>query len=119
MIRYALCDRRLSSGATLRGVSCDEDGVFLGGEVPLVMRFLGREGKPIYRRRSPPEINFLFSSGYGPDADFSDRIASLSSIARYMSDGRWVLAKIATVHLRLPDLPNDIARANLLKANRH
>lgn len=119
MIRYALCDRRLDGGALLRGVSCDEDGVFLAGEVPLVMRSLDQRGKALYQRRPTPEINFLFSSGYGPDADFSDRIASLNSIARYMSDGRWVLAKIATVHLRLPDLPNDTARANLLKANRH
>ncbi|MGH7034254.1 MAG: hypothetical protein ACREFL_11035 [Stellaceae bacterium] len=111
MVRYALCDRRLNIGAPLRGVSCDEDGVFLAGEVPLVMRSLDRRGKVLYQRRSTPEINFLFLRAYGPSTDFSDRIASLSSVARYMNEDKWVLAKIATVHLRLPDLPDDVARA--------
>lgn len=78
MIKYALCDRRLNIGAPLRGVSCDEDGVFLAGEVPLVMRSLDRRGKVLYQRRSTPEINFLFLSAYGPSTDFSDRIAQFS-----------------------------------------
>lgn len=92
-------------------------GVFLAGEVPLVVRSLDQRGKAFYQRRSTPEINFLFLSAYGPGTDLSNRIASLNSVARYMNEGKWVLAKITTVHLRLPDLPDDVARANLLKAN--
>ena len=107
MIKYALCDRGDGALVSLRGISCDEDGVFLAGEVPLVSRSSDEFGATVYKRRPAPEINFLFFNAYGPDIDLSDRIASLNPIARHLSESKFALAKIAAVQLRLPDLPND------------
>lgn len=117
MVKYSLCDRGDGALVPLRGISCDEDGVSLAGEVPLVRRCSDRFGVTVYERRPVPEINFLFLNAYGPDVDLSDRIAPLYSIARHLSENKFALAKIAAVYLRLPDLPNDQARARLLEAN--
>jgi hypothetical protein len=117
MIKYSLCERRFPESMPLRGVSCDEDGDFLAGEVPLTVKSFDEDARMDYGCRPSPEINFLFLNAYGSDVDFSDRIAPLRSIARHMNNGKWVVAKIATVHLRLPDLRDDRARARLLKAS--
>ena len=33
MIRYALCERLSDNRGAVRGLSCDEDGVFIAGDV--------------------------------------------------------------------------------------
>ena len=65
MIKYALCDRGDGALVSLRGISCDEDGVFLAGEVPLVSRSSDEFGATVYKRRPAPEINFLFFNKLG------------------------------------------------------
>ncbi|HXE28145.1 MAG TPA: hypothetical protein VN656_06495 [Stellaceae bacterium] len=46
--------------------------------------------------------------------DFSAQISGLQLVARYMNEGKWALAKIAAVHLRLPEISDDLALAKLL-----
>lgn len=113
---YSLCDRKIASGAEPRGVSCDESGVFIAGDVVLVTRSLSANGRPIYRARPVQEISRLLKSAYGTGIDFSAHIDGLDRIARYMTEGKWGLAKIATVQLRLPDVSDDLALATLLTA---
>jgi hypothetical protein len=38
MIKYALSERLSHNHEPIRGLSCDEDGVFLAGDVPLIYR---------------------------------------------------------------------------------
>jgi hypothetical protein len=38
MIKYALSERLSHNHELIRGLSCDEDGVFLAGNVPLIYR---------------------------------------------------------------------------------
>ncbi len=117
MVKYTLCNRRPENGMPVRGISCDEDGVFIAGDVPLVTSCPNSEGERVYRCRSTREINFLVSNAFGPDADFSDRGAQLNLVARYMNEGKWVLAKIAAVHLRVPELSDDRALKRLVRAD--
>jgi hypothetical protein len=58
----------------------------------------------------------LLAAAYGDEWDFSAQIAGLDLVTRYMNEGRWTLAKIASVHLRLPEVSDDRALAKLLAA---
>ena len=111
---YSLCERKTAGGAEPRGISCDDDGVFLAGDVPLVIRLSGAHGPPIYEARPAQDISRLLKSAYGPGIEFSAHIEGLNCIARYLTDGKWALAKIATVQLRLPVVSDDLALARLL-----
>jgi hypothetical protein len=91
--------------------------VFIAGDVALISPSDADLNKDIYRARPAREIKLLLASAYGPDANFSNHIVQLESIARRMSEGNWVLAKIATVHLSLPDLSDQLAIASLRIAN--
>lgn len=110
---YSLCERKTAGGAEPRGISCDEEGVFIAGDVPLVARPSGAQGQIAYQARPDSEIDRLLRSAYGAGLDFSAHVEGLNRIARYMTDGKWALAMIATVQLRLPDVLDDLARARL------
>ena len=113
---YRLSDRRERDGKRPRGLSCDEDGVFLAGDVPIVPLVRDGKGDRAYRVRDLGEINFLLSAALGRRLDFSNRASQLHLIAGYMTEGKWVLAKIAALHLRAPDLPDDFAVERILSA---
>ncbi len=115
MIRYALGDRKNHLDEPLRGLSCDEDGVFIAGDVPLIFRRAVIRGGSTYAVRPVHELEKLLTSAYGRDRDFSTHSAGLHLVARYMNQGKWVLAKIASVHLRLGDITDDFALAKLLR----
>jgi hypothetical protein len=53
---------------------------------------------------------------YGGAFDLSNQVEGLKRIAAYMTDGNWVLAKIAAVQLRFPELPNRAALYRLVEA---
>src|SRR5947209_908391 len=105
---YTLYERQ-RGGPAPRGLSCDEEGVFLAGEVALVTRRFDHAGRAIYKARSRPEIGWLLAKAYGSKLDISNQLEGLDRLAVYMSDGKWVLAKIAAVQLRFPELPDDQA----------
>jgi hypothetical protein len=57
-----LYPRRLPDGTAPLGLSCDEEGVLLGGGMPLVFREQDAAGKATYRERRPPPClgHFLY-----------------------------------------------------------
>ncbi len=116
MIVFKLWDRRCR-GVAVRGLSCDEDGIFLGGDCALVAPTTDARGRRVYRLRSTAEINHVLSAIYGREIDISDRVAGLRQAAGYMTEGKWALAQVAALQLRIPDLPDDEALARLLKAD--
>ena len=56
----------------------------------------------------------MLAAAYGEEWDFSAQVAGLQLVARYMNEEKWVLAKIASVHLRLPEISDNLALAKLL-----
>jgi len=114
MTKYALCERPANNHGLLRGLSCDADGVFLAGDVPLISRPKIKSHSASYAPRPEGELEGLLAAAYGQGRDFSPQIAGLRLVARYMNEGKWVLAKIASVHLRLPEVDDDLALAKLL-----
>jgi hypothetical protein len=108
-----LGDQKNQADEPLRGLSCDEEGVFIAGDVPLIFRRAVGDGDG-YTVRPVHELEKLLASAYGPDRDLSAQIAGLHLVARYMNQRNWVLAKIAAVHLRLPEISDDLALAKLL-----
>ncbi|HWE72528.1 MAG TPA: hypothetical protein VG328_05155 [Stellaceae bacterium] len=117
MIKHSLCERLSHNYELIRGLSCDEHGVFLAGDVPLIYRgSAGRSGS-LYVVRHMWFVR-------GPNSKFCWRqrtakngiaqVASLQLIARYMNEKKWALAKIASVQLRLPEISDDLGLAKLL-----
>jgi tetratricopeptide (TPR) repeat protein len=114
MMKYALSERMAHNHASIRGLSCDDDGVFLAGDVPLIYRGCTAPSGASDAPRPSSELEILLASAYGDEWDFSAQIAGLQLIARYMNEEKWALAKIASVHLRLPEISDDLALAKLL-----
>ena len=88
------------------GVSCDERGVFLGG-VPLLARVSNGTGEGHLEPRSVDDLNLVFRVFYGLPVDLEAKRGSLSVIASALNRGDMALAKIASVQMRIPDLPRD------------
>jgi hypothetical protein len=51
--------------------------------------------------------------------DFSNQIEGLQRIAEYMTEGKWVLAKIAAVQPRFPELPDNTAVRKVIAAEEY
>jgi hypothetical protein len=113
---FRLYPRRFDDESLTRGLSCDEEGVFLAGQTPLVARTIDDKGRQVYSARHVSEINFALSAGYGVQVDFDSRMSLLRQIARHMTEGDWTAARIAALHLRMPEIPDESAMARLAKA---
>src|SRR5690349_14464739 len=101
---------RLSeAGENNLGLACDEDGLTLG-RTPLLER---RDGRFVVREGV--EIQRLLSRAYGTQADASSLIGGLTTVAAALNANDLLLARIAAVHLRIPDLPDKASR-NALEA---
>jgi len=87
------------------GVACTGDGLFLG-RTPLIER---RDQRFVVRERS--EIERLLSRAYRTDLDADRLMPSLATVASALSANDQCLARIAAVHLRIPDLPSQAARS--------
>ena len=86
------------------GLAFTDDGLLLG-QTPLVER---RDGRFVARERS--EIERLLKRAH-PGAPPVDRIISgLATVASALNANDQCLARIAAVHLRIPDLPSLSAR---------
>jgi hypothetical protein len=86
------------------GLACTEQGLVLG-RTPLIER---REGRFVVRERS--EIECLFNLAYGHAATAQRLMPGLATVASALNANDQGLARIAAVHLRIPDLPNQAAR---------
>jgi hypothetical protein len=85
-----------------RGLSCDEDGLFFGGECSLVAPVV-QGGRKSYQVRAAGEISRALSSEYGVPFDASPYLPALRRIADQMTTGQWGLAKISALQMRLPE----------------
>jgi hypothetical protein len=89
------------------GLSCTEDGLFLG-RTPLIERRGTR-----FSIRSRAEIERLLSHAYGTDVDIDQLVSALSTVTAALNANDPCLARIAAVHLRIPELPDEAARDRL------
>lgn len=96
---YRLHKRR--RGAAAAGLSCDETGLFLGDDCPLVLP-LGQ--KDAYAAASLDDVRRGLSAAYGIQIDAEPLMPALSRVASFMSEERWGVAKVAALQLRLPDV---------------
>jgi hypothetical protein len=86
------------------GLACTEQGLVLGRTL-LIER---RDGRFVVRERS--EIECLFSLAYGREAIAQRLMPGLATVASALNANDQGLARIAAVHLRIPDLPDQAAR---------
>jgi hypothetical protein len=96
---------RLSeAGADNLGLACDDKGLFLG-RTPLIERQGGR-----FVVRDPHDIQRLLSRSYRMHVDAKPLMGGLATVAAALNANDLLLARIAAVHLRIPDLPDRAAR---------
>jgi hypothetical protein len=99
---------RLSEpGADNLGLACNEEGLFLG-RTPLIER---RDGRFVVR--DARELQRLLSRVYQTEVDPTPLLGGLTTVAAALNANDLLLARIAAVHLRIPDLPDDAARERL------
>jgi hypothetical protein len=103
MIHKVWCLSEDSGGDNL-GLAFSEQGLLLGGTV-LIER---RDGCFVVRERG--EIERLLRHAYGENFGVDRVMPGLTTVAAALNANDQGLARIAAVHLRLPDLPDRIAR---------
>jgi contact-dependent growth inhibition (CDI) system restriction endonuclease-like protein len=86
------------------GLACTDQGLLLG-RTPLIER---RDGRFVVRERS--EIERLLSHAYRISYSAGRIMPGLATVAAALNADDQGLARIAAVHLRLPDLPDHAAR---------
>lgn len=101
--------RRLTSRSSgSLGVSCDEDGLFLGPDCALIERRYGR-----HIPRSPAELDRILMGAYGLTGQGKALYERLVPIASCLTRGEMAGAMIRSLLLGVPDLPDDTARSRL------
>ena len=99
---------RLSEpGQNNLGLACSEEGLLLGRTALLERRderFVAREADDIRR---------LLSRAYQMDVEATPFLSGLATVAAALNAKDLLLARIAAVHLRIPDLPDEAARQRL------
>ena len=101
---------RLSeAGPDNLGLACTNDGLLLG-RTPLIER---RDGRSVVRERD--EIERLLKRAYPGEPAVDRLMPRLATVASALNANDQCLARIAAVHLKIPDLPNQAAR-NALEA---
>src|SRR5579862_499352 len=86
------------------GLACSDQGLLLG-RTPLIER---RDGRFVVRERDA--IEQLLSHAYRTNYSASRIMPGLATVAAALNAGDQGLARIAAVHLRLPDLPDHATR---------
>jgi len=114
--RFHLSGGRSRENSPPRGLSCDEQGIFLADKLALTRRTVDAQGRVSYAPRHFSEINFLLSQAYGFEIDISDRAELLCLATEAMTKRDCTRGKLAAVHLKLPDLPSQAAVVRLQKA---
>ena len=96
---------RLSeAGESNLGLACTEDGLVLG-RTPLIERYAGR-----FIVRDRWEIARLLGRAYRTAFAVDRLMPGLATVASAMNANDPCLARIAAVHLRIPDMPSQAAR---------
>jgi hypothetical protein len=96
---------RLSeAGERNLGLACNDEGLVLG-RTPLIERRGGH-----FAVRDSRDIQQLLSRAYCTQVDASSLMSGLSTVAAALNGNDLLLARIAAVHLRIPDLPDQAAR---------
>ena len=89
------------------GLACTDDGLFLG-RTPLIER-----QKTGFSVRSRTELTRLFSRAYGADLAVDRLLPGLATVTAALNATDPGLARIAAVHLKIPDLPGRLAREDM------
>jgi len=97
---WRLCE----AGPDNLGLACTDDGLLLG-QTPLIDQ---RDGRFVVRERN--EIEQLFKRAYGGQPSVDRLVSGLATVASALNANDPCLARIAAVHLKIPDLPNRAAR---------
>ena len=93
-----------NSGDDNLGLACTEQGLVLG-RTALIER---RDGRFVVRERS--EIEQLLSRAYQSNVVVDRLMLGFATVAAALNANDQGLARIAAVHLRIPDLPDQAAR---------
>lgn len=83
-----------------RGVFCSEAGVFLGG-----VSLLERSTAGGWRPRPVFDLNRDLSERFGLPVEIGEKMNGIGAIARALGRGDLIYARIATLHLEIPDPP--------------
>ena len=96
---------RLSeAGEDNLGLACSDDGLFIG-RTPLIEK---RDGQFFVRQQH--DIERLLSRAYRTEISADRLMSGLAGVARALNADDQCLARIAAVHLRIPDIPDRTAR---------
>jgi hypothetical protein len=95
------------SGEDNLGLSCSDQGLLLGSTA-LIER---RDGRFVVRERS--DIEQLLSRAYDKTFFADGLMPGLTTVAAALNANDQALARIAAVHLRLPDLPDRASRDSM------
>jgi hypothetical protein len=104
MIRYWRLNERTQDNL---GLACTEDGLFLG-RTPLIER---RDQRYVVRERS--EIERLLKRAYQSGPAIERLMSGLATVAAALNANDQCLARIAAVHLQIPNMPSQKARAGM------
>ena len=80
------------------GVSCDEDGLFVGSVALLSIR-KGASGVAGWAVRPESELNAELSACYGLPVDIATKVSRLACVARALNNRDLVSAAIGALHL--------------------
>lgn len=100
-----------NSGDENLGLACTEQGLLLG-RTPLIER---RDGRFVVRERN--ELEHLLSRAYRTTLNVDRLMPGLATVATALNANDQGLARIAAVHLRVPDLPDQGARDEMESAD--
>jgi hypothetical protein len=114
---FRLWPRRPLDGSLPLGLSLDDEGLLLAGNCRLIEACLEREGHLFYRARSSPELGALLTAAYGKAIDATHIHPAVERIAELMTERNWSRAKLAALHLRLPELTDASAAGRVLQAD--
>src|ERR1700730_12672606 len=86
------------------GLACTDDGLLIG-RTPLIEKCNGQ-----FFVRHQHDIERLLSRAYRAEIRADRLMSGLTSVARALNADDQCLARIAAVHLRIPDIPDRTAR---------
>lgn len=95
---------RLGRAGDQQGIFCGEQGAF-AGVVPLLSEVEGTLGRFRWAPRPVSALNGGLSAVYGLPVDMTAKMRGLAAVAGALTAGNVALARIATLHLQLPDPP--------------
>jgi hypothetical protein len=114
---FRLWPRRPHDGSLPLGLSLDDEGLLLAGNCRLIQACLDRDGHLFYRARPVSELSALLTAAYDEPIDATSIYPAVEQIAKFMTERNWTRARLAALHLRLPELADAAAAARVLKVD--